>query len=98
MITKKIAVRDELGRHIVWLNVLFLEIEVETDAESVVLAVVVVGLEEVGTHRCFDVAAVIEGTHIAEVDIEVLRRMDAHTTANHVVREVERKVAHELIV
>ena len=68
-----------------------LQVEVEADAEGVVLAVVVIGLEETRTCGLFlcDVSTIIEGTHVAEVNVEILGGMDAYTAANHVVREVE---------
>ena len=45
--------------------------QVEADAESVVLAVVVVGLGTSSSLGCY-IAAVVEGTHVAEVDAETL--------------------------
>ena len=74
-----------------------LQVEVEADAEGVVLAVVVIGLEDTRSHLACDVAAIVEGAHVAEVNIEVLGGMDAHTAANHVVREVEREVVHKIV-
>ena len=71
-----------------------LEIQVEADAEGVVLAAVEVCL---GTNGCLgrNLAIVVESTHITKVDAESLCGIDAHTTTHHVVGQAEREVIHK---
>ena len=74
-----------------------LEIEVNANTKGMVRTVVVIGLVNIRSNLRCDVTAIVESTHIAEVDVEALRSVNTYTTAKHVVREVERKVVHELV-
>ena len=63
-----------------------LEIKVDTDTEGMVLTGIDIRLRT-GCSLCSHFATVIEGAHVAEIDAELLCRIDANTTTDHIVRK-----------
>ena len=73
---KRVSSRDAFGSY--YKKVLCLPGEVETYADNVVGTVVNVGLHA-NCCRCVDSAVLIEGVHVAEVDVEQLAGVDTYT-------------------
>ena len=63
-----------------------LEIKVDSDTEGMVLTCIDIRLRT-GCSLCSHFATVIEGAHVAEIDAELLCRIDANTTTDHIVRK-----------
>ena len=70
-----------------------LEVDVEADAEAVVGTGIEVDLGS-GCSLGSYLAVAIEGVHIAEVNIEILRGMNTETAAEAVAGQIEGDVVH----